>query len=290
MPGRLIDLHTHSLASDGSDRPAELIRNAAAAGLSAVALTDHDTLAGIPEAAEEAQKIGIRFIPGIEIAVQDDFGELHLVGLWMPPEPSRRMCGALDILRANRRSRNQAMLDVLEKLGMPLSLDEVRSISGGGAVGRPHIALAMCRKGYAGSRKEVFEHYIGWGKKAFVPRVLSTPEEGIGLLRDEGATVCLAHPCLFSGMTRERLDDTLSQFRAYGLSALEAYHSAHDPGRVRLCVELAAKHNLLLSGGSDYHGANKEGIALGKGQGRLRIPLHLLEKMEEHRRKQGLWL
>lgn len=281
MSGRIIDLHTHSRASDGTDRPAELVRKAAAKGLAAVALTDHDTLAGLEEAEDEAARIGIEFIRGIEIAVGDEYGELHLLGLFMPT-PSPRMRAAIDTLQRNRLLRNQAMLDVLAAMGMPMTMDEVLEHSGNVAIGRPHIALTMKSKGYVPSRKVAFERYIGWNGAAFVPRILFSPSEGIRLLRDEGAIVALAHPCLSKKMTASRLDVILGEFRRHGLSAIEAYHSSHDPEHVRLCVDLAHKHGLLLTGGSDYHGNNKEGIMLGVGAGQLRVPYIILENLRKH--------
>jgi predicted metal-dependent phosphoesterase TrpH len=182
------------------------------------------------------------------------------------------------------------MLGLLSGMGMPMTMEEVRERSGGVGPGRPHIALTMHDKGYVSSRREAFDQYIGWGAKSFVPRVLLTPEQGIGLLRDEGATVAIAHPCLVKMMTPERLDDTLSDFHAWGLTAIEAYHSRYNAEQVRLCMELAAKHCLLLAGGSDYHGMNKEGISLGTGAGNLYIPVSLLEKMREYRKAEGLWV
>ena len=281
MASRSIDLHTHSKASDGTDSPAQLAAATAAAGLSAFALTDHDTLAGLDEAAREAARLGVEFVRGIEIAVADPCGELHLLGLFMPEEPSTRMQEALEGFRRNRRERNLAVLERLAVLGMPLTLDEVRELSQTGAVAlsRPHIARALVRKGHVNSVSEAFERYLGFGRSAYVPRRLLSPEEGISLLAGEGAIVALAHPCLEETMTPARLDALLAEFKRYGLSALEAYHSAHDDSRTRLCVDLAARHGLLLTGGSDYHGANKPGIALGRGAGKLRVPYLLLEKM-----------
>ena len=291
MAGRIIDLHTHSLASDGTDRPAALVRKAAAKGLVAIALTDHDTMAGLEEAEEEAVRVGIELIRGIELAVQDEFGELHLLGLFMPkpsPEFSEDIGGVIEALQRQRFVRNQAMLDVLAAMGMPMTMDEVREHSGKVAIGRPHIALAMKSKGYVPSTKEAFERYIGWKGSAFIPRTLLSPAEGIRLLQDQGATVALAHPCLSRNMTASRLDVILCEFRGYGLQAIEAYHSSHDPEQIRLCVTLADKHELLLTGGSDYHGTNKEGVALGTGSGRLRVPYELLEKLREYRKIRGL--
>lgn len=289
MSGRYVDLHTHSLVSDGTDSPADLVKKAAKLRLAAVALTDHDSLAGLDEAEETARALGIDFVRGLEIAVEDDFGELHLLGLWMP-RPSARMREALAGMRQRRMSRNQAMLDALKVNGMPLTMEEVRTVSRGEALGRPHIASALVEKGYVTSRKEAFDRYIGWNGSAFVPRVLSSPKEGIRLLRDEGATVALAHPFLSRLMTAERLDDLLSDFRACGLTALEAYHNSHDARQTRLCVDLATRHNLVLTGGSDYHGANKEGITLGVGKGNMRVPTWVLSTLREHRKSKGLWV
>jgi len=287
MASRIIDLHTHSLASDGSDSPVALVRKAMAKGLAAIALTDHDTMAGLEEAEDEAARAGIELIRGIELAVRDEFGELHLLGLFMP-RLSEGMHAAIDTLQRSRFFRNQAMLDVLATMGMPMTMDEVCEHSGKVAIGRPHIALTMKSKGYVPSLREAFERYLGWGGSAFVPRTLPSPEEGIRLLRGQGATVALAHPFLSKRMTVGRLDAVLGEFRQYGLRAIEVYHSSHDMEQIRLCIRLADKHELLLTGGSDYHGANKEGVTLGAGAGRLRIPYAVLEKLREYRRSRGL--
>jgi predicted metal-dependent phosphoesterase TrpH len=287
MSGRYIDLHTHSIVSDGSDTPAELVRKAARHGLAALALTDHDSLAGLEEAEEAARAAGIEFVRGVEIAVEGGAEELHLLGLWMPRR-SARLREALACLRRQREGRNRAILDKLGACGVAVSMEEVRAVSRGETVGRPHIALALINKGYASGRKEAFERYLGRHGKAFVPRVLPAPKEGMALLRDAGATVALAHPFLSPLMTRERLDDLAADLRAWGLSALEAYHNAHDARHTRLCVEVAARHNLLICGGSDYHGANKNGVALGVGKGDLRIPYALLSALRERRKNEGL--
>lgn len=280
MPARIIDLHTHSTASDGTDSPAALAALAVRAGLSAFALTDHDTLAGIEESAASAARLGITFVPGIEIAVADLCGELHLLGLWMPP-PSSAMQQALARFKQNRLERNTAMLENLTGLGMPLDLEEVRRLScaGAQALGRPHIAVALLKKGYITTIKEAFDRFIGFGRAAYVPRKLFSPEEGITLLANEGATVVLAHPCLERNMTAERLDGLLAAFKTWGLAAVEAYHSAHNHKEIRFCVDLADKYGLFLSGGSDYHGANKFGVELGRGAGGFRVPYSLLDKM-----------
>lgn len=289
MPGRFIDLHTHTLASDGSDTPAELVRKAADARLFAIALTDHDTMDGLGEAQKAAAQYGLVVIPGCEIAVRHGEGELHLLGLWTPQD-SPGLKKALAQQRRRRTERNEAMLGALDRLGLCLDMEEVLRFSGKESVGRPHIARALVHRGYVGTIREAFERYIGEGKSAFVPRRILTPEEGIGLLAGAGATVALAHPFLGKGMTIDALDRLLGEFKHYGLTVLEAYHSAHDAGAVRACLALAARHGLLLTGGSDYHGTAKPGVYLGRGKGGMRIPGLLLDKLKEERHKQGLWI
>jgi predicted metal-dependent phosphoesterase TrpH len=155
-------------------------------------------------------------------------------------------------------------------------------------VGRPHIAQSRKLKGYVHSRRDAFERYLGLAGVAFVPRRLMSMEEGLALLRGEGAITVLAHPCLGPSMTAQRLEKLLAEGAGYGLDAVEAYHSSHTPQKTRLCVDLAAKYHLLLSGGSDYHGTHKMGIKLGSGlNGNVRVPLAVLEKMDAYRRNQG---
>ncbi|MDR2075826.1 MAG: PHP domain-containing protein [Desulfovibrio sp.] len=280
MPGRRIDLHTHSAVSDGSDSPADLVRKAAALGLEAVALTDHDTLDGLDEAEAAADRLPIRFIRGCELAVHDPRqGELHLLGLWMPP-PSEAMRAALRGIQEHRAQRNRNILRRLRALGMPLSLDDVLAHSRGVVPGRPHIAKALREKGYVKSAAEAFRLYIGEGKSAFFPRTLLTPETGIRLLAAEGATVALAHPFLHSSMTPDILADLLPECQAYGLTALEVYHSAHSDSDVRAGLLLAEAHGLFPTGGSDYHGAFKPGVCLGS----PRVPGILLDRLEAHRK------
>ncbi|MDL2207564.1 PHP domain-containing protein [Desulfovibrio sp. OttesenSCG-928-M16] len=283
---RSIDLHTHSRASDGSDSPTELARKVAAAGLAAFALTDHDSLDGLDEAAAESARLGLEFIPGVEIAVRHDYDELHLLGLWLV-NPSAALHEGLELFRKGRDERNRAILDKLARLNAPLNMAEVLALAKGRTVGRPHIAMALKNRGYVYSRQEAFDRYLGWGAKAFVPRCLPSPEEGIALLAAEGAIVVLAHPCLSPVMSGQRLDALLGDLHSMGLNAIEAWHSSHDPNQTRLCLDLAERHGLLCTGGSDYHGANKQDIALGSGRGNMRVPYKILEILRAHRTNLG---
>ena len=291
MAGQFIDLHTHSLVSDGTDSPTELVRKAAECGLHALALTDHDAFDGLEEAEAEAARRGIRLIRGCELAVHDQAtgGELHILGLWVPKDTAA-LEKILEYIREHRGLRNKKMLALLTDIGMPLHMDDVLVFATGVAPGRPHIAKALMAKGYVESIGEAFEQYIGDNGRAFVPRTLLSPEEGIRLLAEAGATVSLAHPFLQSDMTEERLDGLLANFRAWGMAALETYHSSHSDQEIRQCLRLTAKHGLLSTGGSDYHGLTKPGVHLGVGRGGMRVPVRVLELLEEDRRKKGLWV
>ena len=286
-----IDLHTHSAVSDGTDSPAALVRKAAEAGLAALALTDHDATDGLDEAEEAAKEHGIRFIRGCELSVADgDAGaELHLLGLWIPKEAGE-LEEALQDIRHQRKERNARMTEKLTAMGMPLSMEDVLRFARGVAPGRPHIASAMVEKGYVKTVRDAFALYIGESGKAFVPRALLSPEKGTRLLAASGATVAIAHPFLSENMSEERLDGLIPEFKAWGLSALEVYHSAHSDSEVRAGLRCAEKHGLLCTGGSDYHGKTKPDIHLGAGQGGMRVPLRLLVLMEEQRIRQGLWV
>jgi predicted metal-dependent phosphoesterase TrpH len=279
MDARRIDLHTHSAASDGTDSPSALARKAAACGLAAFALTDHDCTDGLAEAAAEAARLGLKFVPGVEIAVRRGERELHILGLFLPmfsPALEKSLAG----IRSRRDTRNRAVLDKLAALGVPLDPEAVRRRAGGKAVGRPHIAAALAAAGYVADSREAFIRFLGRGCPAYVPRNLSAPEEGLALLRRESPVVSLAHPFLSPTMTRSELDDILAEFRPWGLTALEAYHSDHGAEQTDICLELARKHRLAVTGGSDYHGENKENVALGMGRGNMRVPLSLLDDLE----------
>jgi predicted metal-dependent phosphoesterase TrpH len=287
---RLIDLHSHSTASDGSDSPAELVRKAEALGLGALALTDHDTLSGLNEAQEAARGKKLEFIRGCELSARwDDNGEIHILGLWIPAAHSalRRFEEILQSLRERREQRNRIIVEHLNALGCSLDYEEVLTEAGGESVGRPHIARVLLRKGYVGSMREAFIRWLGKGGGAYAPKEVLRPEDAIRLLVSVGATAALAHPKLTCA-SNERLERIVPPLKAFGLSALEAYHGEHSGEDTRFCVETAAAHGLALCGGSDYHGKLKPAIALGKGKGNLRVPARVLEELKEQRRERGL--
>lgn len=286
MRPQLIDLHTHSNASDGTDTPAELVKKAKQANLSALALTDHDTLAGLPEAIAASRELGMEFIPGCEIAVASEYGEIHLLGLWVKPDDTELNL-ALDTMLSARSKRNKAIVEKLQELGVNLKYADLENPAAGESIGRPHIAKALQTLGVVDSQREAFSKYLGRKSPAYVARELPSPERGVRLLRDAGATVAWAHPMLLRA-PQEWVENTLEMLVRSGLEAIEAYHSEHSAEDSRFCVELASRHDLLLSGGSDYHGGAKPGIALGSGKGGLRVALWVLEKLKQRRQAQGL--
>ncbi|MEG6506197.1 PHP domain-containing protein [Nitratidesulfovibrio sp. 1201_IL3209] len=296
MSIRFIDLHSHSTASDGSDTPAELVRKAAAAKLAAIALTDHDTTSGLDEAVREGRQRGIEVIRGCELGVRCEHGELHILGLWLPEGDGTHPGGTpleatLAELREHRAARNRRIAAQLRQCGVDIEYAEVEAISGGESVSRLHFARILHQKGYVPTPQEAFARYIGPGGRAYVAKETLSPADGVALLHSVGATVALAHPMLFrypgNGFA-EWLDDTVADLKRHGLDAIEAYHSEHSQADTRRCVDLAARHGLALTGGSDYHGAGKPGIALGRGRGGLRVTTAVLDDLKERRRRQGL--
>ena len=284
-----IDLHIHSTASDGTDSPSAIVHKAAEIGLDAIALTDHDTLDGLDAAEETAREKGIIFVRGCEISTETPWGEAHFLGLWIPRSHERtaELENALEDVRAKRLSRNLSMAEKLQALGFDVSYEAAAELAGGRVVGRPHFAELLCRLGVVKDRKEAFRQYLGEGCAAYEPRELMSPETAIRLLKEAGALVSMAHPRLLRASVAE-LSQLLETLKPAGLDALEAYHSEHNAGDVRECVELADRFGLQLTGGSDYHGLPKPKIALGSGKGGLRVARHVYDKLMEYRASCGM--
>ena len=284
-----IDLHTHSTASDGTDSPAEVVSKAVEAGVSALALTDHDTLDGLAAAEKAADGTGLIFVRGCEISTETPWGEAHFLGLWIPRDPERTAAleNALEDVRAKRLARNMGMAEKLQALGFDVSYEAAAELAGGRVVGRPHFAELLCRLGVVKDRKEAFRLYLAEGCSAYEPRELMPPERAISLLKEAGALVSMAHPRLLHASAAE-LAQLLERLKPAGLDALEAYHSEHNAGDVRECIELADRFGLQLTGGSDYHGLPKPKIALGSGKGGLRVARHVYDKLMEYRAACGM--
>ncbi len=265
MVKKYADLHLHTNASDGEISPSEMVRMAKEAGLAAVGIVDHDTVDGVEPARRAGKRYGVEVIPGVEFSCQSKKSKFHILGYclnWRDPQ-------LLNILREfqeDRRRQVQGMIGKLRRLGIDLSYEEVLEVSGGGSIGRPHIARAMLRKGYIQTPQEAFDRYLRAGRPAYVERYVLEPRKAINLIRAVGGVPVLAHP-IYGGV--EELPVLVKQ----GLRGIEAYHSDHDPQATKLFLQLARKHGLLVVGGSDSHGIDPP-------VGSVRIPWELVEELK----------
>jgi predicted metal-dependent phosphoesterase TrpH len=260
----MIDLHTHTTFSDGSQTPTELVEAAAAKGLSAVAVTDHDTVDGLPEALAAGERLGVEVIPGVEINLEHDRVTMDMLGYFLAGLPTDELQRELAELRAYRVERNDRMLERLADLGLPLSQDDLAAAGENGAVGRPHIGEAMVRRGYVSSISEAFELYLRRGAPAWVDRRRLALGRALKLLRASGALPVLAHP----GIIRTDpagLNHIVRDAARAGLAGIECYYPLHDAETVARCLGLAEKYALVPTGGSDSHGAIKPEARLGVG-------------------------
>lgn len=282
-----IDLHTHSTASDGKDSPAQLVRQAKEADIAVIALTDHDTNAGIPEACEEARSHDIIVIPGCEISTRsNDNRSMHILGLWIPldNEPLNNFFQYLNVIRERR---NQRIITKLQSLGIKIDLGEVIAEADGGTIGRPHFANVLVKKGVVKDMSEAFSFYLGHTGKAYVPKEPASPATACDLLAAAGSTVILAHPFLEHSDV-SWLEKQIPSLMQHGLHGLEVWHTRKDPENEAILLELAKRHDMLVSGGTDYHGANKPEISLGTGADDLDVPYSVYENLCIARKKRGL--
>lgn len=264
-----VDLHTHTHASDGQYSPRELVRRAAEENLSVLAVTDHDTISGLPEAMVAGQEQGVMVIPGCEIGAGTPYGEMHIVGLNVPLN-NERLNAWLVKTRRRRVDRVREFVERLGKQGVSITFEDVMAQVSGESPGRQHIANALVRKGYARNSDEAFGRYLNPGAAAYVPHSLPEPEEALSLLRDSGAVSVFAHPFLLKAPA-DWLEGHIGALKECGLDAIEAYHSWHTPSEVRDIVLLAQKYGLALSGGSDFHGDGHSSRKLGRGAHGMRL-------------------
>ena len=256
-PGYAIDLHTHSIRSDGVLAPADLVRRAAERGVSIQALSDHDTLAGVAEAEAAGEKLGVRVIPATELNTESEWGDVHVLAYFVDPHDDA-FEAKMRWLRENRGNRVERMVQKLNELGYPISIDRVREIAAGGSLGRPHVAQALFEAGHVPTYDAAFDTLIAKDAPAYVSRVGLAPLEAVRLVREHGGVSSLAHP-----FTAERLEELLPQLVAEGLSGIETYYGSHTPEFTAFCLRLAKQHSLIPTGGSDFHGRGDHGSDLG---------------------------
>jgi hypothetical protein len=273
-----IDLHTHTIASDGTFSPAELVRLARRLGLAAVAVTDHDTANGLDEALEAGRALGIEVVPGIEISAEFQPGTMHMLGYFIQPDRPV-FAEKLRVLQEARRDRNPIIAAKLNALGLKITMDEVRAAAGSEQVGRPNFARVLLDKGYVSTMGEAFDRYLTKGGPAYVDKFRLSPAESVELIHQGRGLAVLAHPFTLD-LDGPALDSLVADLAASGLDGLEVYYPEHDSDQTRACLELAARHGLAVTGGSDFHGDNKPEVALGSGfQENLAVPAELLEAL-----------
>ncbi len=272
---KFVDLHTHSLASDGSLPPADLVRYADAADLAAVALTDHDTFSGLAEARKAARDFpDLDFVSGVELSAQPISGTVHLLGLGVD-ETAPSLLKVAKFLRRAREQRNPRIVEKLQAMGLDIGMDEVFAVASQGqageemVVGRPHIAVALCRKGLVADVSEAFGKYLAKGAAAYVERERPDAASAISAIRAAGGTAIAAHPSQWRCENSAQVERVLRALIADGLQGVEAYHSDHTPSQTRLYLDLARRFDLLVTGGSDFHGDPKPQVRIG----RPRVPV-----------------
>lgn len=278
----MIDLHIHSTASDGTDAALDILHIARAASLAAIAITDHDTLAGYDEARPAAAASGVTLLCGLELSTRTleesdpASRSIHILGYFFEPPPGSFRVW-LDSLRGRRRARNAAMAARLQALGLDVTLEEAESL-GRNIAGRPHFARIMRRKGYVQSLEEAFRRYLGEHGAAYVEREDPTTAEGIRRIREAGGIPSLAHPYRLGKRDPRQEETLIASLVKAGLRAIEVWHSDHDAVSQARYLAIAAKYSLAITGGSDYHGGNKPEIRLGAGRdGEVAVPLSVLD-------------
>ncbi|OGV85816.1 MAG: hypothetical protein A3K19_33755 [Lentisphaerae bacterium RIFOXYB12_FULL_65_16] len=276
----MIDLHCHSTASDGVCTPAQLVAEACRLGLSALALTDHDTVSGIPEFRLASHGTGVEAVPGVEISCRWYGGSLHLLGLYVDPQ-AIALRQLLEHLRGGRRQRNRQMLARLHELGMSVRIAAPEYDHPERADGRPHMAQALVRAGYCMTTREAFERWLGRGKPAYVSRELPMPFDAVRVIHEAGGVAIWAHPLGEKGRNPAKLRRGAQRLQGHGVDGIEVMYSEYTPRMQKHAQDAAAEFGLLPSGGSDFHGATMPGIALGVGRGGLLVPDAFLDPLRE---------
>ncbi|MSS64767.1 PHP domain-containing protein [Velocimicrobium porci] len=279
-----IDLHVHSTISDGTLTPTELVHLADKQGLASFALTDHDTIDGITEAKNEAQNLAkehtsLEVISGVEISAGYKKRDIHLLGLLID-ENNTSLIHSLNLAKKNREERNEKMAQSLAKTGMDISIEAILEDDPEAVITRAHFAKFMLKKGYVKSIKEAFTKYLSESSPYYVPREYISPEDAIALIKAAGGVPILAHPLLYH-LPEKELFSLIIRLKEAGLMGLEAIYSCNINNEESYVRGLAHKYDLLISGGSDFHGSVKPDISLGAGRGNLNVPYWVLEKLKE---------
>ncbi len=282
-----IDLHVHSSASDGTLSPSEVTRLAFQTGLRAYALTDHDTISGIDEAVKAADGCKLEVIAGIELSCPYKEKEIHILGLYIDSQ-CEELKEALSSLRAQRRERNEALLLHFNRDGFPVTKEDLIGDGDAGVITRAHFARALLKKGCVSSMDQAFRSYLDQGKKYYLPKKTIPPREALRLIRRAGGFPALAHPLQYK-LGWKMTEELILSLKEQGLAGVEAYYSSHTLNDCLRLRDICRRHGLLPTGGSDFHGDNKPDIKLGRGRGRLYVPISLLEDIKMHLREEVIY-
>lgn len=275
---RFCDLHTHSVCSDGTWEPSAIVREAERIGLSAVALTDHNTVAGLGAFSAAAEGSPVTAVPGVEVSTDYGEVELHVVGLFLPRSAMSELDSMLSRLRARKEASNREMIERLRAGGFDIDFEEARA-SSQGLFNRANVASILMKKGYVGSVAEAFSHILAKDGPYYVPTRRLPVMEVISTLREMGARPVIAHPLL--NLSPEELDGFLPEAVRHGLVGMETVYSTYDGATVALSRRIATEYGLLESGGSDFHGERKPDIQIGTGRGTLGVPTEFFEKLRD---------
>lgn len=273
----MIDLHTHSIFSDGTSTPEELVALAQQGGLTALALTDHDTTAGLPRFVAAAQNSPVEAVPGIELSAEFGGIGLHILGYFFDPaDPAFQ--ASLEWVREGRAERNRQMLAKLNALGYGLTMEDVRRHAGDELVGRPHFAAALMAAGHFKHSNKIYQQLLGNGKAAYVNRRRLSPKECVEMICSAGGVAVIAHPGQMK-LTRNKLRRLVRELKEHGLGGLEVLHPSHPPHQVLAFERICADFDLAATGGTDFHGTRTPDLRLGVGYGTLQVPDKLLEAL-----------
>lgn len=279
---KIIDLHTHTNASDGTYTPEELIDYAATKGLSAIAITDHDTINGISRAVAQAKKHpGLEVIPGIEYSTNSDIckSDIHILGYYINPD-DQTFTSELKHIVESRIGRNDKLLAKLQKAGMNITKEDVTATSDDGVITRAHFAKALQNAGIVNRMSHAFDRYLGDGKPFHIEREKVTQQMAIEMIRKNGGVPVLAHPVLY-GLNLKKLNTLIEELIGYGLQGIEGIYTTYKTHETQYIERMAKEHNLIVTGGSDFHGGHKPGIDLGTGFGKLVIPYDIRDQLYE---------
>ncbi len=277
-----VDLHLHTTASDGVLSPSEIVRYAKTKGLRAIAITDHDTIEGLEEGLEEGRRLDFEVIPGVEISAEHSKGSMHILGFMIDihcPLLNERLA----YLQKARAERNPKIVERLNQLGINITYEEVLKASGGGQVGRPHFAQVLLEKGYVKSFQEAFDRFLKKGAPAYIEKFRFTPKEALNFINEADGVAVLGHPITLGINGYKELENLLANLIEDGLKGIEVYYPEHSPSDIIKYREIAERFGLIETGGTDYHGIEKNGLEIGIGKGDMRLPYSIVENLKKIR-------